>query len=181
MDSHCCGPTNVEEYWAWAHGNLANNVERGLVAEYLVRHALELRDGPRDHWEVETDLTVEGRTIQVKSTAFLQSWEQSRESQAQFQLKRDKLNCDLFIFAVWWPQGGVRPVVPVSIIDVGQWWFYLVTGDKLQKALDDKGSSEAKTASVSLKRLLEWTEANRSRCVSFAELGREIRNIIDTQ
>ena len=125
-------PTNVEEYWAWAHGNLAMNVERGLVAEYLVRHALELRDGPRDHWTEEIDLKVEGGTIQVKSAAFMQSWEQSMDSKPQFTLKLDKLNCDLFIFAVWWPQGGVRPGTPVSIIDVGQWQFYLITGDNLR-------------------------------------------------
>ena len=66
-------PTNVEEYWAWAHGDLANNIERGLVAEYLVRHALELPDSPRDHWMQERDLHMEGRTIQVKCGGFMQS------------------------------------------------------------------------------------------------------------
>lgn len=174
-------PTNVEEYWAWAHSNLANNVERGLVAEYLVRHALELRDGPRDHWMRESDLNVEGHNIQVKCSAFMQSWEQSRDSKIQFRLKRDKLNCDLFIFAVWWAQGGVRPDAPISIIDVGQWWFFLITGENLRTVLENRRNPGAKTVSVTLKRLLEWTDGDRSRFVTYCDLGQEIRMMINAQ
>ena len=173
-------PTNVEEYWAWAHGNLAMNIERGLVAEYLVRHALELRDGPRDHWAEGTDLKWKGNTIQVKSGAFMQAWEQRKDSKLQFTLKRSKLCCDLFIFAVWWPQGYVRPEAPVSIIDVSQWQFYLITRDDLRAALEERRTRGSKTTSVSLKWLMEWTEAGKSRCVTFRELRREIHDMLKT-
>lgn len=78
----------LEEYWAWAHGNLVANSERGLVAEFLVGKATDsLGDGrvERDAWDLTTDY---GAKIEVKASGYVQTWDQTKPS--SIRLKMDE-------------------------------------------------------------------------------------------
>ena len=40
----------VGDFWSWAYSNPLMNVERGVLAEFLVGHALGVVDGVRASW-----------------------------------------------------------------------------------------------------------------------------------
>ena len=67
--------TTVKDFWAWAYSNLTNNTLRGTYAEFLVRNALG------------ADIYVskdEGIRVEVKCSAYLQSWKQANLSKIIF-------------------------------------------------------------------------------------------------
>ena len=70
----------VRDFWAWALSNLRSNAVRGMLAEYLVACAVGSRGRPRVDWDAYDVLTPRQERIEVKSAAYLQAWEQRRES-----------------------------------------------------------------------------------------------------
>jgi hypothetical protein len=78
----------VLDFRRWACSDLANNAMRGVLAEYLVGHALGCVVGQtRTEWDAYDLRTPEGRRIEVKSAAYLQSWSQSRLSAIKFGIR----------------------------------------------------------------------------------------------
>jgi hypothetical protein len=66
------------DFWWWAYSDLIDNTERGSIAEYLVAMACNLDNSVRISWD-SYDLTMQGGIkIEVKSSAFLQSWKQKK-------------------------------------------------------------------------------------------------------
>ena len=66
---------SVRDFWQFALGDLRMNNARGYLAEFMVGKALGLQDLKRIEWDAY-DLCLDGITIEVKSSAYLQSWEQ---------------------------------------------------------------------------------------------------------
>lgn len=77
------GTFDKSEFLEWAHGELLDNRNRGIVAEFIVAKALGLTDTNRVEWD-DVDLVYKGRGIEVKSSADLQSWEQRTLSRCTF-------------------------------------------------------------------------------------------------
>ena len=71
------------DFWQWSSSDLVSNTMRGVLAEFLVAKALGLDCG-RLEWEKCDLVTAEGLKIQVKSSAYLQSWAQTAPSKIQF-------------------------------------------------------------------------------------------------
>src|SRR5688572_32352691 len=71
-------------YWQWAHSDLASNIGRGVLAEFIIAHALSLDQTVRDPWQAYDLQTPRGLTLEVKSAAYLQSWWQRGPSAIQF-------------------------------------------------------------------------------------------------
>ncbi|WP_052428606.1 hypothetical protein [Actinopolyspora erythraea] len=67
---------SFDNFAAWALP-LRSNTTRGLAAEYLVAHAVggDLNQ-PRDEWGNHDTITADGITVEVKSGAYLQAWDQ---------------------------------------------------------------------------------------------------------
>ncbi len=63
----------------WAYSNLLTNITRGLFAKFLVGTALGAVEGTRTEWD-SFDLLYQGAKIEVKSSAYLQSWPQEKPS-----------------------------------------------------------------------------------------------------
>ena len=79
-------PFSVRDFWRWAASDLASNALRGSLAEFLVAKALGVELTVRAAWDTY-DLRVPlGPTIEVKSTAYLQTWGQSRLSRPCFRI-----------------------------------------------------------------------------------------------
>lgn len=81
--------TKLLDYWRWSASCLMDNTARGMLAEFLVATALKgyVRDFPRVEWDAYDFLAhIGGRklTIEVKSSAKVQSWAQKRHSALQF-------------------------------------------------------------------------------------------------
>ncbi|MGC4935943.1 hypothetical protein ACLQ3C_19935 [Gordonia sp. DT30] len=63
------------DFWSWAASDLVSNTLRGQLAEYIVGMALGCVDGRiRREWDPFDLQTGDGITVEVKSTAYLQSW-----------------------------------------------------------------------------------------------------------
>lgn len=63
------------DYWAWAYSDILSNVNRGVFAEFLVAKKLgvDVRNYPRMVYDC-ADIRYGSKTIQVKSSAYVQSW-----------------------------------------------------------------------------------------------------------
>ena len=99
---HCSGAAvgaTLYDYWWWRGSNLLDNIERGFLAEFLVAKSLDLVGETRREWGA-FDLKLpdanrgEGTKIEVKSSAYLQSWPQEKDSTISFGIKPVKFVFD---------------------------------------------------------------------------------------
>ena len=80
---------NKQEFLAWAYDDLLTNTTRGVLAEYIVAKALGIRDTKRVEWD-QYDLEIDGVKVEVKSAAYVQTWEQTRLSKIMFGIRPAK-------------------------------------------------------------------------------------------
>lgn len=76
--------STVQEFWRWAYSDLISNAERGALAEYIVACALGINGSVRTAWDRYDLLTEEGISIEVKTSGYLQTWEQGTLSKPVF-------------------------------------------------------------------------------------------------
>ena len=131
------GDFTVLDFWRWALGDLRMNNTRGYLAEFLVARAVGARSSQRVEWGAHDVLAPDGTRIEVKSSAYLQSWAQRAPSIPRFSLTGAK--------SVWDPAVGAYvedPTGRVEIwvfalhtcteharydpLDVGQWCFWIL-------------------------------------------------------
>ena len=139
-------------FWQWSSSDLVTNTTRGILAEYLVARALgAVPPGKvRDVWEsydVELD---DGRGVEIKSSAFLQSWHQDRLSQITFKIPKthawDKATgkfseetqrqADVYVFALL----AHTDQETLDPMDVSQWEFYVVPTTTLGRQMPNQKS-----------------------------------------
>ena len=96
-------------FWQWAGSDLVGNTVRGWLAEYLVALDLGIADGARTEWAPH-DLTMADRTrVEVKTSAYVQSWSQKGHSTPRFSIRP----------AIGWgPEGGFSANPPERSSDV---------------------------------------------------------------
>ena len=76
----------LNDFWAWQASDLLTNSIRGALAEYIVATALDIDGTYRMNDWHEYDLKYCGKKIEVKSSAYLQSWERDRLSRISFNI-----------------------------------------------------------------------------------------------
>lgn len=136
----------------WGFGNLLENTVRGTVAEFVVAKALGLTTDPRVEWD-SVDLRYQGISIEIKSSAYLQSWKQEKPSDIRFDIKPRKqtwspevndwtmLNtpqriADLYVFCLFREQN-VRKANPLN---TSQWNFFVIPTPILNKTFGNQGT-----------------------------------------
>ena len=72
------------DYWRWSGSSLMDNTARGMLAEFFVAAAIGQHQIPRVEWERYDLRTGTGVTIEVKSSAAIQTHKQPRESPIEF-------------------------------------------------------------------------------------------------
>jgi hypothetical protein len=78
---------NLLSFWRWACSDLVGNVMRGVLAEYVVGLALGCVDGGvRPEWNATDLCTSQDCRVEVKSSASLQSWSQTKLSPIKFDM-----------------------------------------------------------------------------------------------
>lgn len=82
--------SRVLDYWKWAHSNLLDNAERGVFAEYLIASAIGKNNNSRLNWEKYDLISEEGITIEVKTSAYIQTWGPDRLSSICFGIAKSK-------------------------------------------------------------------------------------------
>jgi hypothetical protein len=119
-------------FWNWAHSAFLANTQRGILAEYIVGNALQCLGDSRTEWDVY-DLKLEnGKTIEVKSSAYIQNWEQTKDSTIRFGIAEKKNSkkrvADIYVFAVFSVKKENEELA--NPLNVDQWFFMvLATSD----------------------------------------------------
>ena len=134
---------NKREFQAWAYDDLLTNTTRGLLAEYIVAKAVGIRNTKRVEWD-QYDLEVDGvGGVEVRSAAYVQTWEQTRLSEITFNIRRAKgwdartntyaasakrsANVYVFCLLKGEKRGHIDP------LDVAQWEFYVLATSELDR------------------------------------------------
>jgi len=133
---------SVVDFWRWGFSNLRENVIRGILAEYIVAQSLGIKMLTRQVWDV-TDLTMEdGTTIEVKSGAYMQAWEQKGESNISFKGLKTKgwtplkgydrlpdYHADIYVFCVQ----TAHVQKEYDLLNLDHWEFYVLPRAVLSK------------------------------------------------
>ena len=145
------------DYWRWSGSVLLDNTSRGILAEFLIAAALGLHKKPRIEWEEHDLRTPSGTTIEVKSSAYVQSWKQSKPSVIQFGIASHKSWdtetgqyregfkrwANIYVFCIF---KGKKPLHP---LDTRKWEFYVLPTE----VLDQKCPNQKTIRLSSLKKL----------------------------
>lgn len=144
----------IGDFWAWAYSDVLSNRNRSIFAEFIVGAALGGIDRPRIEWD-GVDLRYSGKTIEVKSAAYLQSWSQQDLSRIRFDiapkrawdaatnssLKVGSRVADCYVFCLFTATESER----ADVLDLNQWRFYVVSTPKLEAALGEQKSCGLKS------------------------------------
>jgi hypothetical protein len=154
------------DFWKWSVSDLLSNATRGIFAEFIVATAMEidLSNEARDEW-AEYDLeTWEWGTIkiEVKSSSYLQTWDQKYFSNIIFSIKKKGETSiakekntftrpsDVYVFCLL----DHKDKKTVNPLNMDQWAFYVVSTKIINKIFKEKNS-------VSLTSLEKITEKIR--------------------
>ena len=135
----------LRDFWAWAYSDLIGNTERGRLAEFIVAMALGITEGMSVSWDKYDLLSKEGIRVEVKTSAYLQSWEQQNLSKISFGIQptygwdsvtneydaEKKRQSDVYVFCVL----KHKDQVTLNPLDLSQWDFYVLSTAALNKAV----------------------------------------------
>lgn len=136
---------SVRDFWHFAFGDLLDNTRRGTLAEFIVARALGLNtDIPREDWSAY-DLDYNGTRIEVKASAYLQSWnlENGKISKPTFSIAPARVfdsqsgrcvgercrNSDIYIFCCFTDTDAEN----YNILDLSRWDFYVALTSEIDR------------------------------------------------
>lgn len=164
----------LRDFWAWAYSDLRANTVRPMLAEYLVARAVGAHLRPRVEWDPYDVLTPEGLRLEVKSSAYLQAWEQARLSSIVFgglsartwspadgYSAVGSYNADGYVFAVH----TAKEHAGYDALDLHQWSFWVLPATEV-----------AATGQRSLR--LSVVEEKAGPSVGYADLAGRIREVV---
>lgn len=139
----------LNDFWAWNSSDLLNNTLRGALAEFIVASALGIDTTvSRQDWTAYDLLSPSGRKIEVKCSAYLQSWNPERLSKIQFSIRParswDAENdfsadlkrwSDLYVFCLYASKD--RSETPLQL---ERWEFYVLPTEVLNQRCGNQKS-----------------------------------------
>jgi hypothetical protein len=163
---------SLRDFWAWNMSDLRTNTVRSLLAEFLVAQALGATSRPRVEWDAYDVRTPDGITVEVKSGAYLQAWEQSKLSAITFTGLNGRTwvpgggfsevasyNADVYVFAVL----TATEHAAYDALDLDQWSFWVLP----RQVIEELGQKSIVLARV---------EALAGPSVTYAELAARVQN-----
>lgn len=139
----------VGDFWSWAYSDVMSNVNRSAFAEFMVASALDVIEEPRKEWDAY-DLVYKGKKIEVKASAYIQSWPQEDLSVIRFDIGK-KLPwhadtntweeepiraADCYVFCLY-PETNRDKA---NILDVDAWEFYVLPTEQINQELGEQKS-----------------------------------------
>lgn len=125
----------VRDFWAYAFRDLRTNTTRGFLAEFLVSRAVGATT-VQPEWSEFDVLTPEGIRVEVKASAYLQSWGQRKLTPPSFNRLTSRTwtpeagdaearthNADVYVFCIQTAKSHEE----YDPLDVSQWAFYVVS------------------------------------------------------
>ncbi len=142
------------DFWTWNQSDLIENRTRGILAEFIVRQALELTQPSRLEWDAYDLITKDSVRIEVKSAAYIQAWNQKKYSTIEFGIAPTKKllddnnysidktrKADIYIFCLLHHKNQDT----IDPMKLEQWTFYLVTTKELNRKLPQQKSISIST------------------------------------
>ena len=148
---------NVLSFWQWSSSDLLVNVLRGKLAEFIVASSIDLIENQREEWDAYDLITEKGLKVEIKSSAYLQSWNQAKLSKITFGIqptvvwldnnqrsKTIKRQADIYVFCVL----NHKDKKTVNPLNLNQWNFHIIDTKILN-------SERANQKTITLSSLLE--------------------------
>jgi len=138
------------EFWQWSTSDLLSNATRGKLAEFLVASDLGINEGVRNEWDAYDLTTKDGIKVEIKTSAYLQSWHQDHYSKISFDIKptiswnyqtnkfegEPKRQSDFYVFCLLHH----KDKATVNPMDLDQWTFYVLPTSVLDEQLPTQKS-----------------------------------------
>ncbi|RJS50179.1 hypothetical protein [Bacillus sp. PK3_68] len=136
------------EFGQWNQSDLLSNALRGKLAEFIVARAVNATTKMRIEWDMFDLITPDGIKIEVKSAAYVQSWQQAKNSAISFGIApakewqastntyatEIKRSADVYVFCLLNEQD--RSVV--NPLNLDQWGFFFSQLSRLIKKKEIK-------------------------------------------
>jgi len=114
---------NLLSFWQWASSEILSNTLRGVLAEYIVSIDIQCPDEVREEWDAFDLISNDNVKIEVKSSSYIQSWQQSKLSNISFGIQP----------TVIWNENNTRSTVAKRQSDV---YVFCLLAHKEQKTID---------------------------------------------
>lgn len=148
------GEKTVGQFWYWAYSDVMSNVNRSALAEFVVASAIEATGRPRIEWGAY-DIKYLTKKIEVKASAYVQSWSQKKFSTIRFDIAKkrswdpdtgdmaDKAtrSADCYVFCLYTNKNKET----VNALEVKDWEFYVVPKKLIEKELGNQKSIGKRT------------------------------------
>jgi hypothetical protein len=142
-------PFALGDFWRWQGSDLLSNAQRGILAEFIVAQALGSTTPVREEWSAFDVTTADGITVEVKSSAYLQSWAQRRPSEIRFTIRPTRQwdyekwawadevqrQAAVYVFCVF----AARDKATAYPLDLDQWEFYVLP----TRVLNEKAAGQS--------------------------------------
>jgi len=110
----------ISDFWQWAYSDLMQNVERAVLAEYIVAALIGVDNKLRVPWLAYDLKLPNGKTVEVKTMSKLQAWYQRKLSSPRVVIK------------------------PTRKLNLAQWEFYAFNRKQVEKMLEGRKSISLK-------------------------------------
>lgn len=130
----------MNDYWRWAYSDLADSRNRSVMAEFIVASSIGAAhldtDTSRAAWKQYSLLSPGGYKLEVKSAAYVQSWDTEHPDQVSFQIAPSRMpdssgkpkldtplqrKSDVYVFCVYKAMKKDE-----SPLDLDLWEFYVL-------------------------------------------------------
>lgn len=142
------GRIQPEEFWRWAYSDFLSNALRGVLAEYIVATAVNATGRTRKEWDAYDLITPDRLRIEVKSSAYLQTWSQKQPSKIIFDIskkrawyaetntmsKHPQRTADVYVFCVF-AEERKKLADP---LDLKQWFFLVSSAEFIDRTFKDQ-------------------------------------------
>jgi len=127
---------DLSDFWSWNQSDLIENRTRGILAEFIVKEALNIEDKSRIEWDDYDLITKTGIKIEIKSAAYIQTWEQKNGfSDISFDIKTSKRSnkraSDFYVFCLLDCKDQNR----INPMKLEQWTFFVKETKEIDKIL----------------------------------------------
>ncbi len=171
---------NLLDFWRWSVSDILSNATRGRFAEFIVGTAVGLNpENLRDEWDAYDLTTEDGIKIEVKSAAYIQSWNQRNFSTISFSIKparywdaetnmqrgEPKRHADLYVFC----HLKHKDQETIDPLKMEQWDFYVLPTYRLD-------NYERSQSSITINSLRKLTKPR-----NYSDLMTEIEKAFEEQ
>lgn len=126
------------DFWRWSVSDILSNATRGRLEEFLVATAVNIDiKEVREEWGAYDLITPDGIKLEIKSAAYLHSWDQKILSKISFSTKLArswdweidkrssiaKRHADVYIFCLLKHEDKLT----VNPLDLDHWEFYVLS------------------------------------------------------